>query len=153
MERGADVVEAVHGAVERKGLLEIEAHVEQVADRVGVFQPIEPAEDDAAFGRSTGGFDRRDPSRDPFLDRLKLSLRRPGLLPGGHRPGAELLLDGTPPLLGGPSGEAGIELVETEVALRLLSGVAFLAMAGKERADLFGVDLVGRADGLLGRSM
>jgi hypothetical protein len=65
VQRRADVVEAVHRAVERQFVAEINVDAEQVAHRIVVFGAVQPAENHPALGGTLRLLGRIIASADP----------------------------------------------------------------------------------------
>ena len=139
VQRLAAVVEAVRRRVRGQQLLQVDVDAEQVADGVLVLDPVEPAQDRAALCAPGGPGLRLDPAGE----RLNVLLRRPRLRLRRHLARLHPLQHREPALPVRRVGEVGREPVQAEVALRLLAGVALLAVLGQERAE--------RIVGLLGR--
>ena len=93
----ADVVEPVPGVVRRELGGGVVVHADQVADRVAVLDPVEPADRDAA----RVGILPVDPERpvlDPVLQQPAIVGRRLRLAGRGHDPGPEILEHRVPQL-------------------------------------------------------
>ena len=136
MQRGADVVKAVRGAVLRKLLLQIGVDAQQVVESVLVLGPVEAPQDHPSL-RGALGIGRCHLAVDPAGEGQHLFHRRARFLLRGHLAGLDLLQHGQPAFPAALAGKVRRELVQVELPFRLVAAVTFLAVLDEKRLDLF----------------
>ena len=108
---------------------------QQVADRVAIFDPVEPADRDAAGV----GVDRVDPEGaelDPMLQDEPLLGGRPGLVSRRHDAGSHVPQDAQPEVAIAQASRVGLQVAEIHPALLDPVGVAAEAVRLEDRLDL-----------------
>ena len=134
-EHVADVVEAVAGVVGREFLLRLEIDPHQVADRVAVLDPVEPADRHPARV-GVLGIDAEDVVLDPVGQDLDLLGGRPRLAGRRHDPRTDVLEHRPPEVAPLHQRLVRPALVEGHPALLHPVGVASVAVVDQDRLDL-----------------
>ncbi len=132
VERFADVVEAVRLAVFRQQFLELGANAEQVAERVFVFDAVEPTDDGVPLGGR--GFDERlTEACHERVFRCRRQRRRVGR---GHLARGDPIEDADPFRELSRLREVDAEFFQIEASFGRRAGVALIAMRPKQRAKV-----------------
>ena len=116
---------------------------DQVADRVAVFDPVEPADGDAA-GVGVRRVDPEGPVLDPVLQEPPLLGGRLRLVGRGHDAGPDVLQDAQPEVAVVQPGLVGLQAVEVHPALLDPVAVTAEAVLLQDRLDLLAEPLRGR---------
>ena len=131
----ADVVEPVPGVIRREFGGGVVVHADQVADRVAVLDPVEPADRDAT-GVGIVRIDPQRPGLDPALQQPPLLGRRLRLAGRGHDPGPHVPQHGPPELAIVQPGPIRRRPIEGHAAFFQPIAVTAEAIVLEERPDL-----------------